>query len=296
MGYAHIENLYKNKNILCFKECYVMEKVHGTSAHIKRGKDGVITYSSGGASASLFRSLFDETVLKLKLDEVFGTTYQDTITIYGEAYGGKEQGMSLTYGKELKFIVFDIQVGAYWLDVLNAADTCAKIGIEFVPFFKIDVSIDSLNAARDLPSVVADRRGCRNNTDKFGFNPPIREGIVVRPVFSCFDQYGERVVSKHKREEFSERKSTPAVNLADTVKILDEANAIADEWVTPMRLEHVLDKLGNVLDFKKIPEVVAAMVEDVYREGKGEIVESKEVEKAIKNKTVFFYKKLITKV
>jgi hypothetical protein len=29
MGYRHIENLYKNKMILMFKECYAMEKIHG---------------------------------------------------------------------------------------------------------------------------------------------------------------------------------------------------------------------------------------------------------------------------
>ena len=34
MGYLHIDNLYKNQDILMFKECYAMEKIHGTSAHV----------------------------------------------------------------------------------------------------------------------------------------------------------------------------------------------------------------------------------------------------------------------
>jgi hypothetical protein len=29
MGYLHIDNLYKNVDILLFKECYAMEKIHG---------------------------------------------------------------------------------------------------------------------------------------------------------------------------------------------------------------------------------------------------------------------------
>lgn len=29
MGYIHIENLYKNRAILLFKECYALEKIHG---------------------------------------------------------------------------------------------------------------------------------------------------------------------------------------------------------------------------------------------------------------------------
>lgn len=34
MSYADIENLYKNRRIMLFKECYAMEKIHGTSAHV----------------------------------------------------------------------------------------------------------------------------------------------------------------------------------------------------------------------------------------------------------------------
>src|SRR5690348_10996218 len=34
MGYLHIGNLYKTQDLLLFRECYALEKVHGTSAHI----------------------------------------------------------------------------------------------------------------------------------------------------------------------------------------------------------------------------------------------------------------------
>ena len=33
MAYMHIENLYRNQNILLFKQCYCLEKIHGTSAN-----------------------------------------------------------------------------------------------------------------------------------------------------------------------------------------------------------------------------------------------------------------------
>jgi hypothetical protein len=32
MAYLHIENLYKARDIMLFRECYAMEKIHGTSA------------------------------------------------------------------------------------------------------------------------------------------------------------------------------------------------------------------------------------------------------------------------
>ena len=42
------------------------------------------------------------------------------------------------------------------------------------------------------------------------------------------------------------------------------------------------------------PKVIAAMVEDVYREGKGEIVESREATAAIGRKTAELLKKHLT--
>jgi len=295
MGYAHIENLYKNTLILQFKKCYEMEKTHGTSAHIKRNKDGTITFSSGGASHNVFVSLFNEEELKAKFIEHFGGV--STVTIYGEAYGGKEQGMRLTYGDKLCFIVFDISVTnddkELWLDVPVAADFAAKMGLEFTPYSEIEATLENINAARDKPSEVAVRRGCGNNVDKFGFNPPIREGTVLRPLIQVVDMYGNRIVSKHKRDEFSERAQTPKVEDAAKIKVLEEATAIAEEWVTPMRLEHVLDKMGNTRDLQKIPQLIVAMIEDVYREGKGEIVENKDVEKAIGKKAVHLFKTLV---
>jgi hypothetical protein len=30
MGYLHIDNLYKSQDILLFKRCYALEKIHGT--------------------------------------------------------------------------------------------------------------------------------------------------------------------------------------------------------------------------------------------------------------------------
>ncbi len=34
MSYLHIDNLYRSQDILLFRECYALEKIHGTSAHV----------------------------------------------------------------------------------------------------------------------------------------------------------------------------------------------------------------------------------------------------------------------
>ena len=55
----------------------------------------------------------------------------------------------------------------------------------------------------------------------------------------------------------------------------------------------VLDKLKIDKDMKHITKVIEAMREDIYREAKGEIIESKEASSAISKKTVELFKKWV---
>lgn len=57
-----------------------------------------------------------------------------------------------------------------------------------------------------------------------------------------------------------------------------------------MRLKHVLDKLPQGINVESTKLVIEAMVEDVYREAKGEIVESKDVTKFIGSRTAQLFK------
>lgn len=282
MGYLHIDNLYKNTEILLFKECYAMEKIHGTSAHIS-WKNNKINLSSGGEKAERFNKLFNLKKLEKKFKELFDCE----VVVFGEAYGGKCQGMSGTYGKELKFIVFDVKIDKNWLDVPNAEDVVKKLDLEFVAYAKVDTNINTSNTYRDASSVQANRNGCGN--DK------LREGIVLRPLIEVIKNNGSRIIVKHKRDEFKETKTKREVN-PEQLKILEDAKAIAGEWVTPMRLNHVLDKLGNPNEIEKTGEVIKAMIEDVKREAKGEIKESKQAIQFIGKKTAQLYKQRISKI
>lgn len=283
MGYMHIENLYKNIDIMAFRECYAMEKIHGTSAHISF-KDGKVSFFSGGENHEKFIKLFNEE----ELTPIFIENYDDMdVILFGEAYGGSQQGMSETYGKELKFIVFDVKIGDNWLDVPNAEQVTTKLELEFVYYRKIPTTLKSIDKERDKPSIQAKRNGIRE--DK------MREGVVLRPPIEVKKNNGERIIVKHKRDEFKETKTKRRVDPA-RLKVLEEATEIADEWVTPMRLEHVLDKLGNPKEMEETGVVVKAMIEDVLREADGEIVESKDVERAIGKKSAQLYKSKITKI
>lgn len=281
----HIDNLYRAQTILLFKECFAMEKVHGTSAHIN-WKDDQLTFFSGGEKHDRFVALFDQEKLRELLAQRFGGFH---VVIYGEAYGGKQQGMSNTYGKELRFIVFDIQINEMWLNVPKMDKVATDLGFEVVPWEKVDANVEILDIIRDRPSEVAVRRNCGN--DK------MREGIVVRPLEEMTTNNGERVMAKHKGEKFTERTTMPKVVSPDQLAVLSAANEISEEWVTPHRLEHVLEHMKAAHPLKDepkiedVPKIIAAMIEDVFREAKGEIIESKEARTAIGKRTVLLFKK-----
>lgn len=277
MGYLHIGNLYKTQDILLFRECYALEKVHGTSAHIAFRKGHPLTFFSGGAKHETFKALFNEE----KITSNIGALGHEVVTIYGEAYGGSQQGMSYVYGKNLMFIVFDVQVGDRWLAVPDMEQVATGLGLEVVPFVVIPCTLDALDAARDAPSEVAARRG--TGADKQ------REGVVLRPLIELTKNNGERVIAKHRIDKFSERATPQKIMDPAKLMVLTAAIAIAQEWVTPMRLAHVLDKVPGA-GMEQIPTIISAMVDDVYREAKGEIVESKDTRAAIGKRTVELFK------
>lgn len=282
MAYRHIKNLYADQEILMFKECFAMEKIHGTSAHVSY-RDGKLNFFSGGEKHDKFVALFDQDALQAQFVE----TGCDDVTVYGEAYGGKCQGMKDTYGPDLKFIAFEVKVGDCWLNVPNAADLAMSLGFEFVYYAKILTTLADIDRERDDLSAQAIRNGMGNDKP--------REGVVLRPLIELRKNNGERIVAKHKNEAFAERRNAPKVIDADKLKVLENARAVADEFVTPMRLTHVLDKMPGA-GIEQTGEVIKAMIEDVLREGAGEFEDTKDVRKAVGRAAAMLFKTRIKKI
>lgn len=284
MSYMHIENLYKVQDILLFRECYALEKIHGTSANVS-WRDGRPWFSSGAAKAATFRALFPDDAT---MTERFTKLGHPNVVVFGEAYGGggaAGQHMSHVYGKELKFVAFEVKIGESFLSVPQAEEVVKGLGLEFVYYEKISTELVELHRVRDAHSVQAVRNG-------MGAGHP-REGVVLRPLIELTKNNGSRIIVKHKGAAFEERATPPKVVDEAKLAVLSEAQKIADEWVTPMRLTHVLGKLqpdGTLLTVKDAPKVIGAMVEDVLREAAGEIVDSKDARRAISAKAAELFK------
>lgn len=275
MGYMHIDNLYKNTTIMMFKRGYAMEKIHGSSCRIQWKSHG-LTFASGGCKHDSFVKLFNQD----KLVEKFNQLGHEKVIVYGEGYGGKMQGMSGTYGKELKFVAFEVKIDDTFLNVPNAHDVCNKLGLEFVHYVEIPMETEAIDAQRDADSIQAIRNGMGEGKR--------REGVVLRPLMEFLDNRGKRVMAKHKRKEFIETKTERKVG--DKLKILTGEKA-ALEWVTDMRMDHVLDKLNLELDMSNTGKVVKAMMEDVMREGDEEVLKDKYTKKAIGTAAAKMYKR-----
>jgi len=277
MAYQHIDNLYKNQDILQFKECYALEKIHGTSAHITYNK-GVVKFFAGGGNHESFMGLFDITLI----NKFEAMCLEDTCIVYGESYGGKHQGMSATYGKEPKFIVFEVKIGDCWLNVPKAEAVAKDLGLEFVHYKRIPCDIEAIDAERDTDSVQAVRNGI--------VDPKMREGIVLRPIEEYTKNNGTRIIAKHKRPEFSETK-TPREVSPEALQKLEDARRIAEEWVTHQRLNHITSKIGMEITVENIGKIIPLMAEDIKREAEGEIIVSADAMKQIGAATALLIKR-----
>lgn len=282
MGYLHISNLYKDRTILAFRRCYALEKVHGTSAHVA-WLDGALRFYSGGEKHERFIEVFDQAGLV----ERFAALGHPQVTIYGESYGGKMQGMRETYGDEVRFVAFDVKIDDKWLGVTQAHTVTAKLGLDFVDYELVATDLDALDAERDKDSTQAIRNGCGAGKK--------REGVVLRPPFEVTLNSGARIIAKHKRDDFRETK-TPRTMSRENLDVIANARAIAEEWVTPMRLAHVADKLPGATGMEHTGAVIKAMVDDVLREAEGEIVDSKAARREINSAAAKLWKQHVSRM
>jgi len=303
MGYAKIRNLYSDSTIIdVFSWVFVQEKIHGTSVYVGY-IDGKLSFHSGGVQPhSSFVDLFNQEKL-LKAFEELGHGPDVPIKIHGEAYGGKMQKMSHTYGPALKFVAFDVKIGDHWLGTDKADNVVRKLGLEFVHWVKGPEKGEDIFAFvdrwRDADSQQAIRNGMGSGK--------MREGIVIKAPVEVLLNNGERLMAKHKRSEFAEQKHPPKKVDPERQQRIDDAREVADEYVVDMRLEHVLDKLVAVLkdensdeEFKlgmqHTPLVIKSMVEDIRAEEGGSIEWTQEVSKEIGKRAAILYKARVMQI
>jgi hypothetical protein len=76
----------------------------------------------------------------------------------------------------------------------------------------------------------------------------------------------------------------------DQMKSLEDAKAIANEWVVPERLNHILTSGVIEAKIENTGKIIQLMIEDVLKESKGEIIDSPGARKEIGRLTALMFK------
>jgi ATP-dependent RNA circularization protein (DNA/RNA ligase family) len=164
------------------------EKVDGTNIRVIF-QGGGVTFGGKTDNAQIPAHLvtrLNERFLPMvvTLQEVFGCD----ACLYGEGYGAKIQKGGGNYRQDQDFVLFDVRVGAWWLQRADVEDVAQKLGIEVVPIIGEGTLHEAIAAAKaGIPSTWGDFQA---------------EGIVARPKTELNTRSGHRIITKIKCRDF----------------------------------------------------------------------------------------------
>jgi len=288
LAYLSIENLYKfvREYPIQWKEekkVWALSKLHGTSSNLIFEANQPIRFFAGGIKQEPFEALFNKEYL---LDIYNRKYFPAKLILYGEAYAGKCMGMSHTYGKDLKYCGFEVRRDHIWLNVPQAEEIIRDFGLDFVFYWRGPNEIEWLDSKRDHPSMQAKKNGILEDRPE--------EGIVCRAINERMVTSQNRWIFKHKRKEFSEVR-TPRIIDDKEFLMMTKAKEVAYEFMTEMRMHHILSKSPEEWNLQRTSEYVKLAIADVKKESEGEVVWSKNIEKSVGGLAVHLFKEYLNK-
>ncbi len=191
------------------------EKVDGTNIRIK------LRLTPGGNVVPTFGGRTDNAVIPWPLMEYLEATFYNghedhskwmldndlkEVVLYGEGYGPKIQSGG-KYRDTPSFVLFDVNIGGFWLDRANVDDVASNLGIDSVPVIGYGTLYDAMDAVMaDGHEVYTTGDNLPSNAFDYGLSSQWgdfeAEGIVARPVVPLFNRKGERIIVKIKGVDF----------------------------------------------------------------------------------------------
>ena len=173
---------------LANNEWVFTEKVDGTNIRIMIGDSGV-TFGGKTNDAQIPASLVQRLeALFLPQKDKLLEAFPDGGCLYGEGYGAKIQKAGANYRADQDFVLFDVNVGEWWLERANVEGVAAKFGLDVVPVIGTGTLGEMVEFAKaSFPSCWADF---------------VAEGIVARPSCELKTRSGERIITKIKYRDF----------------------------------------------------------------------------------------------
>ena len=178
----------------------VTEKIDGTNIRVVW--DGH-TFSFYGRTdkATIPVPLLEKlkTMFDYKQEQVFEQMFGlKEVILFGEGIGEKIQ--CGTYGKEYKFLVFDIMINGKYLHLSDSLEICSKLNLETVPIWGSSLPFITLleliiKGSSEMLQAVSELGGTKGNV----------EGFVLRPKMTVYDNNLDRVIVKLKFRDFKEK-------------------------------------------------------------------------------------------
>jgi Rnl2 family RNA ligase len=310
VSFPDIENAYRTETInkivqLGFSagQWVVGEKVHGSSAQIKRLPDGQIILGKRScflAPGENFNGLNRVAEShKDKIESLYKHLGCQEMTLYGEICGGsydhpnvaKVPGVTkvqkgVFYGPNNYFYGFDIVADGQWLDALTVEKLYAQFGFLHAKTLFCGSFEDAMKYPNEFDSKVPEQLGLPP------ISPNICEGVVLRPVKPLFFGCGSRVILKNKNDKWSEKskESKHPRPPKEELKLSEGAIALLDsfsQFITENRLKNVISKIGDITG-KDFGKLLGGLMQDAHKdflkENPGFETLEKDEQKAIKSR------------
>jgi hypothetical protein len=164
------------------------EKVDGTNIRVMFNSENSYLEFRGKTDKAQMQPVLLPVLPKLfpaiKLKSIFDDT---PVCLYGEGYGPKIQKGGV-YRDDVSFVLFDVQIGRWWLERSAVEEIADRLGVDIVPIIGRGTLCDMINIAKD---------GFNSTWGEF-----IAEGIVARPIIELKARNGGRIITKIKYKDF----------------------------------------------------------------------------------------------
>ena len=179
---------------LCQNIWEFTEKVDGTNIRVMfDGKN--ITFGGKTDNAqipSLLVTRLNNLFMPIEQRENFKSKFPEGACLYGEGYGAKIQKGGGNYRPDQDFVLFDVNVGGWWLRREDVEEIASFFGIDVVPVVKVGTIFEA---------IVMVKAGFKSTWGDFE-----AEGLVLRPIVPLFTRQGHRVITKIKHRDFVDHK------------------------------------------------------------------------------------------
>lgn len=172
---------------------HITEKIDGTNIRILYNGEEPIFYGRTDEAQippfllECLKKTFTKDILSKQFPEA-----KDGILLYGEGYGNKIQSAGKKYRKDNSFILFDANIGGWWLEPGKVKQLAKELGIDYVPELRV---VNSIQEAIDYLK--------EKHKSKISQEELTAEGIVARSYPLMLFRDGSPIMWKLKVKDYT---------------------------------------------------------------------------------------------